>query len=74
MVDEGMIFGRPLSKYGWKPMARVRKGQGVPGIHLGVWRERDELVICRTTRMIPMFCFVLEVVTPRPLRLYGHNI
>jgi hypothetical protein len=35
-----------------------------PGIHLGVWRERDELCVWGTTRMIPMFCFVLEVVAP----------
>lgn len=35
-----------------------------PGIHLGVWRERGELRIWGTTRMIPMFCFVLEVVAP----------
>jgi hypothetical protein len=35
-----------------------------PGIHLGVWRERDGLRVWGTTRMIPMFCFVLEVVAP----------
>jgi hypothetical protein len=35
-----------------------------PGIHLGVWRERNELRIWGTTRMIPMLCLVLEVVAP----------
>jgi hypothetical protein len=35
-----------------------------PGIHLGVWRERDELRVWGTTRTIPMFCFVVEVVAP----------
>ena len=35
-----------------------------PGIHLGVWREREELRVWGTTRVIPTFCFVLEVVGP----------
>jgi hypothetical protein len=34
------------------------------GIHLGVWRERDELSVWGTTRDIPTFSFVLEVVDP----------
>lgn len=35
-----------------------------PGIHLGVWRQSGELRIWGTTRMIPKFCFVLEVIEP----------
>lgn len=35
-----------------------------PGIHLGVWREREELWVWGVTRALPMFCFVLEVVEP----------
>lgn len=35
-----------------------------PGIHLGVWRERGELRLWGTTRDIPSFCFVAEVVEP----------
>jgi hypothetical protein len=35
-----------------------------PGIHLGVWRERDELCVWGTTRTIPRLCFVLEVIEP----------
>ena len=35
-----------------------------PGIHLGVWGERDELHVWGATRSIPSFCFVLEVVEP----------
>ncbi len=35
-----------------------------PGIHLCVWRERDELRVWGTSRTIPMFCFILEVVAP----------
>jgi hypothetical protein len=35
-----------------------------PGIHLGVWSERDELHIWGATRTVPSFCFVLEVIEP----------
>ena len=35
-----------------------------PGIHLGVWHRDDQLVIWGTTRAIPKFCFVVEVVEP----------
>ncbi len=35
-----------------------------PGIHLGVWREGDEMRIWGTTRAIPKYCFVLEVIEP----------
>ena len=35
-----------------------------PGIHLGVWRDGDELYVWGTTRTIPRLCFVLEVVEP----------
>lgn len=35
-----------------------------PGIHLGVWHERDELHVWGATRTVPSFCFVLEVIEP----------
>src|ERR1051325_5628408 len=35
-----------------------------PGIHLGVWRQGKELYVWGTTRTIPRFCFVLEVIEP----------
>lgn len=35
-----------------------------PGIHLGVWPENGELRIWGTTRAIPRYCFVLEVIEP----------
>jgi hypothetical protein len=35
-----------------------------PGIHLGVWREGDELRVWGATRAVPAFGFVLEVVAP----------
>jgi len=58
-----LIFERPLSL---APAALAHLAPAVerPGIHLGVWRERDELRVWGTTRVIPTFCFVLEVVGP----------
>jgi len=36
-----------------------------PGIHLGFWREGGgELFVWGTTRTIPRFCFVIEVIEP----------
>lgn len=35
-----------------------------PGIHLGVWWDKEELRVWGTTRMIPKLCFVLEVIEP----------
>ena len=49
---------------GPRALARLAPAVERPGIHLGVWRERDELVVWGTTRAIPSFCFVLEVIGP----------
>jgi hypothetical protein len=35
-----------------------------PGIHLGVWRAGEALVVWGTTRVIPAFSFVVEVLGP----------
>ena len=35
-----------------------------PGIHLGVWPDGEHLRVWGTTRRVPCFCFVLEVVEP----------
>lgn len=35
-----------------------------PGIHLGVWHDGDGLQVWGTTRSIPRYCFVLEVIEP----------
>jgi Probable sensor domain DACNV len=34
------------------------------GIHLGVWRDGDELYVWGAVRTLPSFCFVLEVIEP----------
>ncbi|MBD1395710.1 hypothetical protein H9Q13_00905 [Pontibacter sp. JH31] len=48
------------------PSVLTKIGPGVerPGIHLGVWYEKDYLYIWGTTRIIPNFCFVLDVPEP----------
>src|SRR5215203_6030204 len=35
-----------------------------PEIHLGIWRQREDLKVWGTTRTIPSFCFVLEDIEP----------
>jgi len=35
-----------------------------PGIHLGVWIFNNELHVWGTTRSVPTWCFVLEVIAP----------
>jgi hypothetical protein len=61
--------GRPLllaEPLPLRPRALARLAPAVerPGIHLGVWRVRGELVVWGTTREVPSFCFVLEVLGP----------
>ena len=49
---------------GPRALARLSPAVERPGIHLGVWREGDELRVWGTTRAVPSFCFVLEVLGP----------
>ena len=53
---------RPLSP---RAMGRLAPAVERPGIHLGVWRDdQGVLRVWGTTRAIPTFCFVLEVLGP----------
>ncbi|MDQ1610113.1 MAG: hypothetical protein QOG00_44 [Pyrinomonadaceae bacterium] len=45
-------------------LSRLAPAVERPGIHLGIWREGDALCVWGTTRTIPKFCFVLEVIEP----------
>jgi hypothetical protein len=45
-------------------LARLAPAVERPGIHLGVWPNSGELCVWGTTRTIPRFCFVLEVIEP----------
>jgi hypothetical protein len=45
-------------------LAKVAPAVERPGIHLGVWRDDDRFFVWGTTRDVPAFCLVVEVVTP----------
>jgi hypothetical protein len=44
-------------------LAKVAPAVERPGIHLGVWRTGEEFFVWGTTREVPAFCLVVEVVT-----------
>jgi hypothetical protein len=43
-------------------LAKVAPAVERPGIHLGVWRDGDDFCVWGTTRDVPAFCLVIEVV------------
>jgi hypothetical protein len=45
-------------------LSRLAPAVERPGIHLGVWTYDGVLHVWGTTRTIPRFCFVLEVIEP----------
>ena len=67
-----LLLERPLPL---TPAALTRVAPAVerPGIHLGVWRDRNELYVWGTTRTIPRLCFVLEVAAPGLLVVKHHG-
>src|SRR3989449_4245323 len=67
-----LIFEQPLP-LGASALARVAPAVERAGIHLGVWRERDELCVWGTTHTIPTYCFVLEVAGPGLLVVKHHR-
>jgi hypothetical protein len=62
-TDRPLTFEHPLP---FAPDTLTKLGPAVerPGIHLGVWPYNGELSIWGTTRTIPTYCFVLEVLAP----------
>jgi hypothetical protein len=58
-----MRLAEPL-RLGPRALARLGPAVVRPGIHLGVWREEGALHVWGTTRAVPSFCFVLEVLGP----------
>jgi len=67
-----LMFERPLP-LDPSTLTRVAPAVERPGIHLGVWRDRDELCVWGTTRTIPVLCFVLEVAAPGLLVVKHHS-
>src|SRR5947209_10097173 len=45
-------------------LSRLAPAVERPGVHLGVWHDKDQLRVWGTTRRIPRLCFVLEVIEP----------
>jgi sensor domain DACNV-containing protein len=62
-VPQALTFERvlPLTPH---VLSRLAPAVERPGIHLGIWRKDNELSVWGTTRIIPKFCFVLEVIEP----------
>lgn len=60
-AGQALTFANPLPL---RPTALAKLAPAVerPGIHLGVWRSTEGLEVWGTTRSIPAFCFVLEVI------------
>lgn len=56
-------FEQPLTLAA-QPLARLAPAVERPGIHLGVWRDGESFSVWGTTRYLPPYCFVLEVIAP----------
>jgi hypothetical protein len=54
-------------------LVRIAPAVERPGIHLGVWREGDELRVWGAARTIPVLCLVLEVAAPGLLVIKHHR-
>ena len=67
-----LVFERPLPLEAGA-LTKVAPAVERAGIHLGVTRDGDELVVWGTTRTIPMVCFVLEVAAPGLLVIKHHR-
>ena len=63
LVEQPLMFERrlPLTSH---MLTRLAPAVERPGIHLGVWHDKDELYIWGSTRTVPVLCLVLEVIEP----------
>ncbi|HYR83596.1 MAG TPA: hypothetical protein VE422_05930 [Terriglobia bacterium] len=62
-VDRPLTFGTRL-RLDPNVLARLAPAVERPGIHFGVWWYGDQLSVWGTTRSVPTWCFVLEVIAP----------
>ena len=67
-----LVFERPLSLNS-SVLTRVAPAVERPGIHLAVWRGKDELSVWGVTRTVPALGFVLEVAAPGLLVIKHHS-
>jgi hypothetical protein len=63
MVEWPLKFERRLPLAA-QPLTRLSPAVERPGIHLGVWRDGEELFVWGATRNLPASCLVLEVIAP----------
>ncbi|HKE22152.1 MAG TPA: hypothetical protein VKB88_07155 [Bryobacteraceae bacterium] len=71
-AEHPLLLDRPLP-IDPAALSRVSPAVEKPGVHLGVWRERDELCVWGATRAIPPLCFVVEVSAPGLLVIKHHS-
>jgi hypothetical protein len=62
-VRRPLLFERPFRLVP-ESLTRVAPAVERPGIHLGIWHHGEDLFVWGTTRNLPSFSFVLEVITP----------
>ena len=62
VARHALIFESPLP-LAPSGLSKVAPAVERPGIHLGVWRSGEDFYVWGTTREVPAFCLVIEVVT-----------
>lgn len=62
-TQQPLLFGHKIRLTPYN-LVKLSPAATLPGVHLGVWHEDDELYIWGSTHLIPERCFVLEVVDP----------
>jgi hypothetical protein len=71
-TDHPMRFERPLPVSS-TALTRVAPAVERAGIHLGTWRNGEDLAVWGTTRAIRSWCIVLEVAAPGLLVIKHHR-
>ena len=60
-ASQNIVFAHDLPLRA-SALAKLAPAVERPGIHLGIWRRNGDLGVWGTTRSIPAFCLVVEVV------------
>lgn len=61
-IDENNLVFEEMQRLTPHNLVKLSPAVISPGIHLGIWRDKDNLYIWGTTHSIPPSCFVLEVI------------
>ncbi|OCX53689.1 hypothetical protein BEL04_05175 [Mucilaginibacter sp. PPCGB 2223] len=72
-AGQPMVFAKRL-KFTPDTIIKLAPAIEGAGIYLGVWNDSDTLYIWGTTRVIPAFCFVLDVSEPSLLVIKHRRI